>query len=584
MRSARVHAVGLILSFLLAQAIMLTVLWGPLWDRGWWSGFRGYFDNDQLSYAAIAVTVSQGTFTPVEPLTETGVSFYPSGWYQLIGLVSFVTGLPVYRLWTILGLLAVSLTVGGLGWLAYRVSGRAWAPLLPGLALLTGTLSMLTTGWWYTSLSNHAVVWGPYGTLFTLNAEAIGLMVVTLEMSMLLVAAISAQRRPRRAAMLVIFSAILVGVLANVQTYAFFTGVSLSMLFLATWSLLRHPSTARLIATSVWLAAVIASGPWIASSLGPLPLFGLVMTAVLPAAWPVIREHIGSSVIALAAFGLAAAPQVIRTVMGLAAGDEFLTYRQASTQDLGVPVADGLIAVVPLLAIAAFILAVLVRAPLTPERTAFGAVLVALGAGLVLMGSNDRWGFDQEPYRFWLQYSIIGILLCSVIVGWAVNQQRVLVRTWRAVTAVTGIMALLVWIAALSDVRAFWQFARESSVIPLQDSKSLALASALPADARLVVSSACFDPQVLRLATGRPVAFFNRGLAWPEKRGEIDQLLDPGRVAASDPAALAAAGVSHVVTDTQCEGEWAFSDGRVQPERIAPYDDGVITVWRVASP
>jgi len=101
-------------------------------------------------------------------------------------------------------------------------------------------------------------------------------------------------------------------------------------------------------------------------------------------------------------------------------------------------------------------------------------------------------------------------------------------------------------------------------------------------DSGMVLSSACLDPQLLRLITGAPVAYFNRGLAWPDKRQEIDQLLDPGRVAASDPAQVAAAGVAFVLTDSACENEWSYQDARVQPERIQPYPGGTLTLWRVA--
>ena len=84
--------------------IVSTLLIGPLLGARWWSGFRGYFSYDQLSYAAIASNVSVGASGFVEPFTLTGTSYYPSLWYQWIGLSSRVSGLPVYLLWTILGL------------------------------------------------------------------------------------------------------------------------------------------------------------------------------------------------------------------------------------------------------------------------------------------------------------------------------------------------------------------------------------------------------------------------------------------------------------------------------------------------
>ena len=80
-RPRAAHVVLTIAAFLGAQGVMLWLLLGPVADQPWLQGFRAYFNNDQLSYAEIATTVANGTFAPVEPLTETGVSFYPSGWY-----------------------------------------------------------------------------------------------------------------------------------------------------------------------------------------------------------------------------------------------------------------------------------------------------------------------------------------------------------------------------------------------------------------------------------------------------------------------------------------------------------------------
>ena len=79
---------GFIVSLLVAELITLAMALGPLIGSPWWSGMRKYFAADQLSYAAIATDVSQGHLAFVEPLTETGVSHYPSLWYYVIGLVS----------------------------------------------------------------------------------------------------------------------------------------------------------------------------------------------------------------------------------------------------------------------------------------------------------------------------------------------------------------------------------------------------------------------------------------------------------------------------------------------------------------
>jgi hypothetical protein len=200
------------------------------------------------------------------------------------------------------------------------------------------------------------------------------------------------------------------------------------------------------------------------------------------------------------------------------------------------------------------------------------------------MSTNDRWGFEQEPYRIWLQYSIVGVLALATVLPWA--WQR---RTTVSTTAARGIVALttaaaILWAVSLVDVVAFRDYARSEGLIAANDPYAQALTTLIDSneDTGLVLSSACFDPQRLRLITGAPVSFFNRGLAWPEKKDQIYLLLDPGRVAVSDPAQLAAAGVTRVITDSACEGEWAYQDARVQPERIETYPGGTLTLWRVA--
>ncbi len=107
--------------------VVLAILLGPLIGEDWLGGFRGYFSYDQLSYAAIASNVSVGASGFVEPFTLTGTSYYPSLWYQVIGVLARISGLPVYVLWTVLGLLVVSAAV-----LTCRVAG------VPALAVARG--------------------------------------------------------------------------------------------------------------------------------------------------------------------------------------------------------------------------------------------------------------------------------------------------------------------------------------------------------------------------------------------------------------------------------------------------------------
>jgi len=587
-RTRSAHAlrfVATLAAFLGAQVVMLWLLLGPLADQPWLQGFRNYFSNDQLSYAAIATTVAGGTFAPVEPLTETGVSFYPSGWYYVVGTVSLLTGAPVYATWQVLGLLAIGIAIALIGLMGYRLTRNPIAPLLPGLALATGTFSTFVADYWFTPLGYHAVIWGPFGTLFTLNAESIGVMIVAVIFTWLVTSAMRNEQRRRPAATVVIAAAIL-GLLANVQTYSFFTGTSLAIAFLTAYALFTRPSRVRLAATVSTVAAVLLLGTLIAGVTGPLPLFGLLLLATLPAYWPLLKDNLTVSLAAAAAFGIAASPQVIRTALGLATGDDFLGYRQASTEDLGIDIGPALLGALPLLLIAAALAVAALTRPRTDQARALLAALTALAVGVAVMSTNDLWGFDQEPYRFWLQYSIVGLLSLSTLLPWAWQRRPSTdPNTARAAIALTA-AAAVAWGVALVDVFAFRDYARSEGVIAMQDDYAQTLTRLVGPDPQdgpgLYLSSACFDPQRLRLITGAPVSFFNRGLAWPAKKNELDQILDPGRVAVSDPVQVAAADIAYVITDSSCEGEWAYQDARIQPERIEPYAGGTLTLWRVA--
>ena len=325
-------------------------------------------------------------------------------------------------------------------------------------------------------------------------------------------------------------------------------------------------------------------GSFIAAAIGPLPLFGLLLLAMLPAHWPLIKHHTRLAITTIVAFALAASPQVIRTALGLITGDDFLGYRQASTEDLGVDIGSALIAALPVLAIAATLLTASLAKPRTLQSKTIIAAIAALAVGVAVMATNDLWGFDQEPYRFWLQYSIVALLALSSLLPWAWTRRSVITTaTSRAVIALTAATALL-WAASLADVVNFRDYARNQGLIAIDGDYGHTLRTLVGPDSGLVLSSACLDPQVLRLTTGAPVAYFNRGLAWPEKKQELDRILDPARVAVSDPAQLAGAGITYVITDSNCEDEWSYQDARVQPERIEPYPGGTLTLWRVASP
>ena len=561
-------------SFLTAQALSLWALLGPVSNADWTKGFRAYFSNDQLSYAAIAVNSSQSIGSSAEPLTGTGVSFYPSGWYHFLGLVNNVTGVPINLLWQVLGLAAIGIAIAILGLIAHTLSRRWWAPILPALALFTGTLSTFIHDYWYTSLSAHAVIWGPFGTLFTLNSGAIALMSGTVALALILWHLLAPSRSNTR----IFIAAALIGLLANLHTYAFFTTASFAAAFITLTALITAKSRRRTVLVIAATGLVLVFGNPIAALIGPLPLFALLLLVAAIAAYPFIKSNLHTTFSLIALAGIAASPQVIRTLLGIASQDEFLAYRQGSSLDLGVPLIAAAVAAVPLILFAIYILFVSRAMPQQSQEVIY-SFFAATAIGAVIMSTNDLWGFNQEPYRFWLQYSIITGFLISILLAYALSFQQK--RTGLAVLVV----ALLLWLISLADFAGFFSYAREQGVLPTQDSRALAiqeLTQEIPSGSReLILSSRCTDPQLLKLITSRPVAFFNYGLAWPDNREEVRDLNE--RLTGNTLIGLQAAQVGYVITDSNCDSDWAYTEAGINIISITPYDSGALTLWRVTA-
>ena len=561
-------------SFLTAQALSLWALLGPVSNADWTKGFRAYFSNDQLSYAAIAVNSSQSIGSSAEPLTGTGVSFYPSGWYHFLGLVNNVTGVPVNLLWQVLGLATIGIAIAILGLIAHTLSRRWWAPILPGLALFTGTLSIFIHDYWYTSLSAHAVIWGPFGTLFTLNSGAIALMGGTVALALILWHLLAPSRSNTR----IFIAAALIGLLANLHTYAFFTTASFAAAFITITALITAKSRRRTVLVIAATGLVLVFGNPIAALIGPLPLFALLLLVTAIAAYPFIKSNLYTTFSLIALAGIAASPQVIRTLLGIASQDEFLAYRQGSSLDLGVPLIAAAVAAIPLILFAIYILFVSRVMPGRSQEVIY-SFFAATAIGAVIMSTNDLWGFNQEPYRFWLQYSIITGFLISILLAYALSFQQK--RTGLAVLVV----AVLLWLISLADFAGFFSYAREQGVLPTQDSRALAiqeLTKEIPSGSReLILSSRCTDPQLLKLITSRPVAFFNYGLAWPDNREEVRDLNE--RLTGNTLIGLQAAQVGYVITDSNCDSDWAYTEAGINIISITPYDSGALTLWRVTA-
>ncbi len=575
---------GFIISLIIAELLTLAMAIGPLLGSAWWTGMRNYFATDQLSYAAIATNVSQGNLAFVEPLTETGVSHYPSLWYYVIGLVSWATHLPVWFVWTLLGLAILSGAVLTVGVVAARISQRVWAPILPALALLTGTMATQTADYWYTSLQSHAVLWAPYSSIFTLNGEVAGICIGAITLALLVDALFKQdQSRPHRTPRIELLSAaLLVGLLANVQTYTFFSITLVIAVFVTVRDLTRHPSHTRAYLTIAFGLLVLVFGKSIASVIGPLPLFVLLLLAMSPVLIPATLRARRVAIPALVIMAIAASPEVVRTALGVLDKDPFLTYRESSSKGLGIIEPATLIA-----STAWILLFITVALGLWRSRQAtLSALTIALGLGFVIMPANDLWGFNQEPYRSWVQFAILSSLLLMIPLAWSLTRLRTWTREHRAVFVIAAGLTVITWAIGLQDFRGFWQFAHDQGVIDLQDSRAQALAELTRSTDGLLLSSRCIDPQVLKLVTRKPVAYYNLGLAWPANEPDFITFRDLKGRHAEDPQALRLANVRWAITDSACFEDWNFpTDNQLIVAGAAKYESRTgpqtLLLWQV---
>jgi len=566
-------------AFLLAQASVFALLLSPLLNSPWASGFRNYFSLDQFSYASIATNLSHGHLAFVEPFTRTGSSYYPSLWYQFLGVFSWVTHLPVYLTWTLFGLGTVCLTVFLAGWVAWRLSGYWWAPVMPGLALAVGSFYTFTSQFWYTSLAYHAVLWGQYGTFFTLNGEVIALCAVTIAALTVILCARRSGPATRSTLIYIAGAGAIIGLTASIQTYSFFSGLVLAAVSFSIFGLLEARRQSLVMLTVALLITLWIFGNAIESIIGPLPMIGLLLGCFLPGLIPSAKRHTKPFFALVVPMILFAAPQVLRTGLGVLEQDPFLTYRQASTNALGVPLESGIVAAGVLLALVVTLLFM----PRAARPNWLSAVVIAVPLSGFLLANNDRWGFNQEPYRLFLQFLILGTLLLFTLTPLAVRRVRSL-PTGRMISSRLFSAGLLVTVLlfalSLADLPSFWKFAREQGVFDTKSQSSSDIAVLSGSIDDYIANGPCIDPQHLKLLSQARVPYFNRGLAWPENPEAIIGIIGNQRMGVVNLELMRSVGIDFIMTDDTCDVRWSFdqSDGVAIENKRGNY-----TLWRLLS-
>jgi hypothetical protein len=594
---------------LLAQAGMYLAVPGFSLSR-----FRDYFVHDQLGYLAIVKNFSEGEFAAVEPDTETGAISYPRMYYEAIGLVARVTGWDPIVAWNVCGLAVQLVLVGLLATILIGLSRRWWVGLVAPLPFMLGTFSTYTGGGWYTGLESHALIWGPFALLHTLNGETVSLSIAAICILVLALLWLRPARTVTRVLLTTLICLVLGG-LANVQTYSFIAAIYLLAFGLATWVILRGRHIVLAVLSLALIPVVFWLGPTVSETGGQLPTLVFGLLPAVPGMIALIVRSRGVVLLYCVAVVGGAAPQVVGTVNGIITGDPFLAYRVESNTKLGVPfdigMISGLALIVPLVVI--LIAAILRRRPVWAAYALGGAL------AWILLGTNDIWGANAEPYRLYMDvFFLLAATMLPVLVMvfsglWnartadapaadaapaAVQTRRhAVIRPKRArgtasrwIAVVTMPLVVGVALVSLTDWWVFSQSDVAAAVMITDTPKDkaatkLALQSAKEHPDTLIMVDFCVDPRVLKVTSGVPIAYYHLGMAWPTEYDAVATIVSSRLGGNLDRDAAITANATQVITDSECGDYWneRYAD-ELEEQASLPYTDadgktGTLTLW-----
>ena len=580
-KATNVKALGAVAFSVLITALLLRP---PMGFNPWRNEFRGFMSFDQLAYATIGNVAADGNWGFVEPFTETGRSFYPSMWYRLLGFVAHTFDLPIFVVWSVMGMGVILLAVLAVGLLTYAVSRRWWLPALVGPMLWIGPLSMVAFNSWFISADSHATLWAPYAMLYPLNAEAVGISLAAIAFALMVWTVAQSPLGLNRYVMVLTAGAGVIGLLANVQTYAFLLAAAVLAWWMACWGLLRSRSRVTIGMTIGLLALTLVAGFLFKDELGALPLYGLMLAATGPGAWVVARDHLHVAWMPVVAFAVLASPQIMWTAWGTISGDEFLAYRTEASGALGVPVWAWILGTLPI----GLIWLALLLASRRGVPVSVRALLLALGVAHLILTYNNIWGFVQEPYRFWINSVALTAMLLPLLAAWTL---RGVDGGSRWMPAARTYVAIGVALALVSfwSVGAFRDYVQYSGVLSLETPRYQAVTEVGAQSDGLLMPQTCLHPSLVKIGTGTPVAFFSRGIAWPDNREALEEVLAITAANVFEINVARNAGVKYVMTDSGCEDPWDLAGvPGAEPIALRDYVDedakltGQIKLWRIS--
>jgi hypothetical protein len=527
---------------------------------GWnWSSFRNYFQGDQLSDFAGVINAANGNFSSVEPYSETGSYNDPHAYLDFLGEIARVTHVPPLAIWNFVGVGLQMALVVVISSTAFALTRRWWSTLLGSLPFIIGTMSF-SGGSWYTTLKSHAVLWASFGSLFTLNSAAAGIVFCSA-IFLVLIFAESRKSRPIYVQLACIGVAAGIGILANVDTYCFFTAAFFGVYGLSIYAISKAENFKLLVPVVILVVVLFLVGPELEHSVGRLVSFAFGLIPAVPGLWVAMTRWRRTVILALLAAIGTAAPELIGTVTALHAGNPFLVYRQGATSGLGIDWEHGLLCSVTLLVPLALVL----FGGLKCKRPLW----IAYSAGSIiawfLLSTNDAWGTNQEPYQLWIDsFAIIGFTIVPIALEVIVYFLRFPRRrtapvqfTGRAIIAmITVVSVTLISISSVDWLRFYRSLENGTFAMTGPQQTAEVEASKKISNRQLVFTDLCLSPWIFKAVTGARVGFYSLGLAWPTRYTAISTVwtdAQAGKLTAED---LSAAGIGWMVTDANCGEMW----------------------------
>lgn len=573
--------VGILVSVLYAILTNFRTITSPSWTP---SSFRGLGHGDQLSYFAIVMNVAAGRSPDTEPFTETGVSHYPRAYYVLLGSIARLTGMPSELVWWLVGSLLQMVLVFIIAVALIRFTGRWWVAILAPLPLIAGTFATYFENDWHWSLDSHALIVGAFAPLYTLNGEAAGLVVAGSFFLFAVGYALVGKNAGVRNAVFIV-TGLAIGALANVQTYTFFTSVFFVAYTAAAFGVVRTRAIATGVISAVLILVVYVAGPTIATEFGPLVALASGLIPAAPGILLLLVKWTTRTLPPLLAIVLAASPTLLATAMGIRDEDPFLTYRTVSSSNLGVEIVPAVVGGLTVLALVAVILfsGVSRRKPLLTS--------LAIGPLLVwgLLSTNDIWGANQEPYRFWIDGFVIMSIVLFPVAAFALAQwaseptaEKTRARTSRRAKTV-AVVLIAIYAVSLVD---FANFSRNiPRPISFDGPRNAALTQmALAAEGGTVVLDKCVDGKMYKAVTGNPVAIFNYGMAWPVKSELFTTLELTMRKGPLDTNAMTELNLSLILAEDGCKNTWKQGlESKLTLVDHATFGDSGYTLYRLTN-